>query len=70
MLAESALCLAFDDNPPTAGQVTTAQAMGDALTARLQVSAGIRSSRCCERDLGDGDRSRCSRPTVSGAPPW
>ena len=29
MLAESALCLAFDDNPPTAGQVTTAQAMGD-----------------------------------------
>ena len=30
MLAESALCLAFDDNPPTAGQVTTAQAMGDA----------------------------------------
>jgi saccharopine dehydrogenase (NAD+, L-glutamate forming) len=36
MLAESALCLAFDDNPPTAGQVTTAQAMGDALLARLQ----------------------------------
>ena len=31
MLAESALCLAFDDNPPTAGQVTTAQAMGDNL---------------------------------------
>ena len=28
MLAESGLCLAFDDNPPTAGQVTTAQAMG------------------------------------------
>jgi saccharopine dehydrogenase (NAD+, L-glutamate forming) len=41
MLAESALCLAFDDNPPTAGQVTTAQAMGDALTARLVV-AGLR----------------------------
>jgi saccharopine dehydrogenase (NAD+, L-glutamate forming) len=40
MLAESALCLAFDDNPPTAGQVTTAQAMGDALLARLQ-AAGI-----------------------------
>lgn len=40
MLAESALCLAFDDNPPTAGQVTTAQAMGDALLARLQ-QAGI-----------------------------
>ncbi len=41
MLAESALCLAFDDNPPTAGQVTTAQAMGDALIDRLQ-AAGIR----------------------------
>ncbi|MDQ4055327.1 MAG: saccharopine dehydrogenase, partial [Actinomycetota bacterium] len=41
MLAESALCLAFDDNPPTAGQVTTAQAMGDNLMARLQ-AAGIR----------------------------
>src|SRR4029078_5502801 len=36
MLGESALSRAFDDNPPTAGQVTTAQAMGDALTARLQ----------------------------------
>jgi short subunit dehydrogenase-like uncharacterized protein len=36
MLAESALSLAFDDNPPTAGQVTTAVAMGDHLLARLQ----------------------------------
>lgn len=41
MLAESALCLAFDDNPTTAGQVTTAQAMGDNLMARLS-AAGIR----------------------------
>ena len=41
MLAESALCLAFDDNPPTAGCVTTAQAMGDNLMARL-IAAGIR----------------------------
>ena len=41
MLAESALCLAYDDNPPTSGQVTTAQAMGDNLMARLQ-KAGIR----------------------------
>ncbi|HEY0637636.1 MAG TPA: saccharopine dehydrogenase NADP-binding domain-containing protein [Pseudonocardiaceae bacterium] len=40
MLAESALCLAHDDLPPTAGQVTTAPAMGDALIARLQ-KAGI-----------------------------
>jgi len=36
MLAESGLCLAFDELPQTAGQVTTAQAMGDALLARLQ----------------------------------
>jgi len=40
MLAESALSLAFDDNPPTAGQVTTAVAMGDNLLTRLQ-KAGI-----------------------------
>ena len=40
MLAESALCLAFDELPPTAGQVTTAAAMGDALMARL-IRAGI-----------------------------
>jgi short subunit dehydrogenase-like uncharacterized protein len=36
MLAESALCLAFDDLPQTAGQVTTAQAMGHQLRDRLQ----------------------------------
>jgi saccharopine dehydrogenase (NAD+, L-glutamate forming) len=35
MLGESALCLALDDLPATAGQVTTAHAMGDALIARL-----------------------------------
>jgi short subunit dehydrogenase-like uncharacterized protein len=40
MLAESALCLAFDDNPVTSGQVTTAVAMGEHLTRRL-VAAGI-----------------------------
>ncbi len=40
MLAESGLCLAFDELPETAGQVTTAAAMGDALQSRLQ-SAGI-----------------------------
>jgi saccharopine dehydrogenase (NAD+, L-glutamate forming) len=41
MLAESALCLAFDDNPSTSGQVTTAQAMGDTLTERL-IAAGLK----------------------------
>lgn len=41
MLAESALCLVFDDNPPTAGSVTTAQAMGPNLLTRLR-AAGIR----------------------------
>ena len=40
MLAESALCLAFDDNPQTAGQVTTAVAMGQNLMDRL-VKAGL-----------------------------
>ncbi|MGX6447279.1 saccharopine dehydrogenase family protein [Patulibacter sp. S7RM1-6] len=41
MLGESALCLALDDLPATAGQVTTAQAMGDALLGRLQ-RAGLK----------------------------
>ncbi|MFE1328715.1 saccharopine dehydrogenase family protein [Streptomyces sp. NPDC058741] len=41
MLAESALCLAFDDLPKTAGQVTTAVAMGETLIDRLR-AAGIR----------------------------
>jgi short subunit dehydrogenase-like uncharacterized protein len=40
MLAESGLCLAFDHLPASAGQVTTAVAMGDSLLARLQ-KAGI-----------------------------
>ncbi|MFI0229558.1 saccharopine dehydrogenase family protein [Streptomyces sp. NPDC017086] len=40
MFAEATLCLAFDALPPTAGQVTTAEAMGDALTGRLR-AAGI-----------------------------
>ncbi|MEJ8672042.1 saccharopine dehydrogenase NADP-binding domain-containing protein [Streptomyces sp. MS1.AVA.1] len=40
MFAEGALSLAFDELPPTAGQVTTAVAMGDALIERLR-SAGI-----------------------------
>jgi short subunit dehydrogenase-like uncharacterized protein len=40
MFAESALSLAFDDLPETAGQVTTAVAMGDALIERLR-KAGI-----------------------------
>lgn len=41
MLAESALCLLLDDNPEVSGCVTTAEAMGDNLMARL-VAAGIR----------------------------
>jgi short subunit dehydrogenase-like uncharacterized protein len=36
MLAESALCLAGDNLPETAGQVTTAVAMGEVLTERLR----------------------------------
>ena len=41
MLAEAALSLALDDNPEAAGQITTAQAMGERLLERLQ-GAGIR----------------------------
>ncbi|MFD3694768.1 saccharopine dehydrogenase family protein [Streptomyces sp. NPDC058646] len=40
MLAESALCLAYDPVPEAGGQLTTAVAMGDALLPRLQ-RAGI-----------------------------
>jgi short subunit dehydrogenase-like uncharacterized protein len=41
MLAESALCLAFDELPQRAGQLTPAVAMGDALRRRL-MAAGIK----------------------------
>ncbi|MBN9622839.1 MAG: saccharopine dehydrogenase, partial [Actinobacteria bacterium] len=40
MLAECGLCLAFDDLPETAGQLTTVASMGDMLLTRLQ-NAGI-----------------------------
>ncbi|RAG81009.1 saccharopine dehydrogenase [Streptacidiphilus pinicola] len=40
MLAETALCLAYDDLPKTAGQQTTASACGSALIDRLR-AAGI-----------------------------
>ncbi|MGW7051451.1 saccharopine dehydrogenase family protein [Streptomyces sp. NPDC054887] len=41
MLAESVLCLAYDELPATSGQVTPAVAMGDALLKRL-TAAGLR----------------------------
>lgn len=41
MLAESALCLAFDRLPAKSGQLTTAVAMGDALIKRL-IKAGLK----------------------------
>jgi len=41
MLAESAMCLAFDKLPARAGQLTTAVAMGDALIKRL-IKAGLK----------------------------
>jgi short subunit dehydrogenase-like uncharacterized protein len=52
MLSESGLCLAFDELPPTSGQVTTAAAMGDALLERLQ-AADI-AFRVLERTGVDG----------------
>lgn len=41
ILAEGALCLAFDELPSASGQLTTVAAMGDPLLERLQ-TAGIR----------------------------
>ena len=58
MLGESALCLANDDLPETAGQVTTAVAMGDALLERLQ-AAGITFTV-----LEGGSARRQERPGV------
>ena len=43
MLSEAALCLAHDDLPQRAGQLTPAVAMGNALIDRLQ-RAGIKFS--------------------------
>jgi short subunit dehydrogenase-like uncharacterized protein len=40
MLAQAALCAAFDDVPPTSGQVTTAVAFGSTLRDRL-TAAGV-----------------------------
>ena len=51
MLAESALCLAFDELPQTAGQVTPVAAMGDALLDRL-VRAGL-SFRVLKQDTAE-----------------
>ncbi len=48
MLGESALCLALDDLPATAGQVTTASAMGQALIDRLS-DAGLRFTTLSHR---------------------
>ena len=50
MLAESALCLAHDELPETAGQVTPAVAMGTALIERLQ-RAGIRFATVTEEAM-------------------
>ena len=44
MLGESALCLALDDLPATAGQVTTVQAMGDPCRSRAPPVAGRRGT--------------------------
>ncbi|MET8122854.1 saccharopine dehydrogenase NADP-binding domain-containing protein [Micromonospora sp. NPDC005189] len=48
MLGESALCLALDELPPTAGQLTPVAAMGDALLDRL-IRAGL-TFRVLEQD--------------------
>lgn len=60
MLSEAAMCLAFDDNPTTAGQVTTAAAMGENLLLRL-ADAGI--------DFAVVDRRGACSSTYA-AEPW
>ncbi|MPZ59685.1 MAG: saccharopine dehydrogenase [Propionibacteriales bacterium] len=58
MLAESALCLAFDDLPESSGQVTTAAAMGDALIRRLRAAGiGFRVLEGAERTTPIGRRT-------------
>ena len=52
MLAESALCLVRDDLPELSGQLTPAQAMGDALVARLQ-RVGITFRRVPAGQVGE-----------------
>ncbi|MEK8173184.1 hypothetical protein NKH77_42165 [Streptomyces sp. M19] len=70
MLAESALSLALDELPPAAGQVTTAVAMGEALTDRL-TRAGLTF-----RVVSRTDPGRASATSVSasggraGPPAW
>lgn len=56
MLAEAAMCLALDSElPDVAGQVTTAVAMGDALTRRL-AAAGLEFSLVKSEQTGRADR--------------
>ncbi|MEE1664969.1 saccharopine dehydrogenase NADP-binding domain-containing protein [Streptomyces sp. WAC07094] len=62
MFAESALSLALDDLPPTSGQVTTAQAMGEALIGRLR-AAGI-TFRTADRRQDPSWRTRVPRPAT------
>jgi saccharopine dehydrogenase (NAD+, L-glutamate forming) len=58
MLGESALCLAYDDLPVTAGQVTTAAAMGDALIDRLRVAGLVFQVVHAESDVAQRDVTR------------
>ncbi|WP_405430303.1 saccharopine dehydrogenase family protein [Micromonospora sp. NBC_00617] len=62
MLAESALCLAFDELPPTAGQLTPVAAMGDALLDRL-VRAGL-TFRVLKRDDATPAATRDAEPAA------
>lgn len=61
MLGESALCLAFDELPAIAGQVTTEIAMGDALIARLQRAGLIFQTIEGPARRGGTDRARTAR---------
>ncbi|RLP95047.1 saccharopine dehydrogenase [Micromonospora sp. BL4] len=65
MLAESALCLAFDELAPTAGQVTPVVAMGDALLDRL-IRAGL-TFRVLKQEAATPTPEAADRTAAPGA---
>ncbi|PWR05045.1 saccharopine dehydrogenase [Micromonospora acroterricola] len=65
MLAESALCLALDDLPPTAGQLTPVAAMGDALLDRL-IRAGLTFRVLEQEPAGPAPEAGSGREVAAG----
>ena len=66
MLAESALCLAFDDNPQTAGQVTTAYAMAENLVTPVAEGRDLLRG-AVGPSVSPGARGNCRRSADTSA---